>query len=521
MFPESVFLIMHINRKALVPILLGATALAGWTAGCTASAESANRLTAVVTSVTVSPSTASSITTGTLPFTASVLGTTTDKSVIWSASSGNITSSGAYTAPSTTGTATITARSNADPTRSASATVRIIAAPAAPAPTPSPTPSPLPTTGAALPPSFFSQNWNQVGNSPTVPFGSLRLWDSKVSWREIETSQGNYDWSLLDQWLAKAGDHDVLYTFGKTPQWAGGGTNYSNPPSDVDSGDARWKAFIAALVEHAAGRIKYYEIWNEPNGSHFWSGTPAQLAAMGKDAYTIIHTLDPSAQVVGPSPSGGPFSSISFLTSYYAAGGATAQDIVSYHAYLHDNSPSPQGILAVVENLRALMTAHGIGDKPVWFTEGSWGSNTLNGAGAGILTNEQQSAYLAQQYIFLWSKDVDRYYWYSWDNNQGWGTLWDATNGIHPAGIAYGLLYSWLVGSSHTDSPCAQRTEGTWICTLRLANGNPAEIVWNPVASESFAADATFTSYQTLDNSAVNPIVNNTVRVGNKPILLK
>jgi hypothetical protein len=98
--------------------------------------------------------------------------------------------------------------------------------------------------------------------------------------------------------------------------------------------------------------------------------------------------------------------------------------------------------------------------------------------------------------------------------------LWDATNGIHPAGIAYGLLYSWLVGSSHTDSPCAQRTDGTWICTLRLGNGNPAEIVWNPNTSESFTPDATFTSYQTLDNSAVNPIVNDTVRIGNKPILL-
>src|ERR1700686_1815128 len=114
MFPESDCLMMHINRKVLVPILLGATALAGWTAGCAASAESANRRKAVVTSVTVSPSTASSITTGTLPFTASVLGTTSDKSVKWSASLGNITSSGAYTAPSNPGTATVTARSNAD-----------------------------------------------------------------------------------------------------------------------------------------------------------------------------------------------------------------------------------------------------------------------------------------------------------------------------------------------------------------------------------------------------------------------
>ena len=87
-----------------------------------------------VTSVTISPGTASSITAGTLPFTATVQGTTTNKGVTWKAVLGKITSSGYYTAPATAGTDTVTAASSAEPTKSASASVKVTTA-APPPPT--------------------------------------------------------------------------------------------------------------------------------------------------------------------------------------------------------------------------------------------------------------------------------------------------------------------------------------------------------------------------------------------------
>ena len=87
-----------------------------------------------VTSVSVSPATASSITSGTLPFKATVLGTTTNKSVTWKVVLGHINASGLYTAPSKAGTDTVTAVSNADPTRSDSTVVTVTTA-APPPPT--------------------------------------------------------------------------------------------------------------------------------------------------------------------------------------------------------------------------------------------------------------------------------------------------------------------------------------------------------------------------------------------------
>jgi hypothetical protein len=105
---------------------------------------------AAVSSVTVSPAVASSITGGTLPFSAKVQGTSTDTAVTWKALLGTISSGGTYTAPAKAGTDTVTATSVADPSKSGSASVTVTAAPA-PTPTPTPTVTSItisPTSGS-------------------------------------------------------------------------------------------------------------------------------------------------------------------------------------------------------------------------------------------------------------------------------------------------------------------------------------------------------------------------------------
>ncbi len=88
-----------------------------------------------VSSVSISPATTSATTGGNISFTATVAGSTTNKSVTWQTSSGNITSGGFYTAPSTPGTSVVTATSVADPTKAAAATITVTA-PTPPSPAP-------------------------------------------------------------------------------------------------------------------------------------------------------------------------------------------------------------------------------------------------------------------------------------------------------------------------------------------------------------------------------------------------
>jgi hypothetical protein len=311
-----------------------------------------------------------------------------------------------------------------------------------------------------------------------------------------------------------------MYTFGRVPSWAGPAQDLA--PSDIASGDTQWKEFVTALVKHSLAssehHISFYEMWNEPDLTSNWAGTPAQMVTLVKDAYAIIHALDPSAKVVGPSPGTANQYGVHFLPGYYAAGGATAQDIVGLHAYLYTGptfSTSPAGITLSISQLQALMAKYNVSSKPIWLTEGNW-----NGSGIDTLNDAQQAAYLAQEYMLIWSTNaVSRYYWYSWDNLKV-GTLWDETNGIHPAGTAYGLLAKWLIGSTHAADQCKEGSDGTWTCALTLSTKYPAEIVWNPSVSKTITVDASFATYETLSNTTVHSIASHEVAIGPLPVLI-
>jgi len=391
------------------------------------------------------------------------------------------------------------------------------------------------STGS-LPPSFFGLSISQINAShfPTVPFGGVRLWDTNTSWAQVEISPGTYSWSELDTWVRSVSSHgkDAMYTFGRVPTWGsmrpGEACPYlvedpgcAAPPADVDSGDNMWKAFVTALVTHSLSapelHIAYYEMWNEPDLKRNWTGTPAQLVTMAKDACAIIHALDPKAKLVGPGASTANQYGVHYLPDYYAAGGANAQDIVGLHAYLYDGSSfatSPAGITTSISQLKALMAKYNISSKPIWFTEGNW-----NGDGGGTLTDAQKAAYLAQEYMLMWSTGaVARYYWYAWDARVG--NLWTPTTGLNQAGAAFDLLADWLIGSTHSANPCSVSSDGTWTCSLTLSSKYPGKIIWNPSISKTLTVDSAFATYETLTSSTVRSIVSHQVAIGPLPVLV-
>jgi hypothetical protein len=56
---------------------------------------------------------------------------------------------------------------------------------------------------------------------PQAPVGSVRLWDNGVSWREIETAPGHFDWARVDALVgkARANGASVLLVLGQTPRF--------------------------------------------------------------------------------------------------------------------------------------------------------------------------------------------------------------------------------------------------------------------------------------------------------------
>jgi hypothetical protein len=98
--------------------------------------------------------------------------------------------------------------------------------------------------------------------------------------------------------------------------------------------------------------------------------------------------------------------------------------------------------------------------------------------------------------------------------------MWTSGGGINSSGVAYGVLYDWLVGSTHSANPCSEGSDGTWTCALTLSTGYPAEIVWNVTTSKTITVDKAFATYQTLANTTAHSIAGNQVAIGNEPILI-
>jgi polysaccharide biosynthesis protein PslG len=405
---------------------------------------------------------------------------------------------------------------------------------------------------SAIPRTLFGLNINQSVLKkdpwPTIPFGSLRLWDSGTGWSQLNPAQGKYDWELLDKWFDLVSQHDnhiedILFTFGRTPRFASStpddstcGYTWSGPgqcgaPSDVrpdGSGtDQFFKDFVTAIATHNKKsrnvHIKYWELWNEPYAHNMWSGTIPQLVRMARDASQILKSIDPDAVIVAPClginvPPGNKW--LRWYDDYLSAGGADTADIMSFHGYIHygGHQPGTRAFADYYKQFYEILSRHHLTSKPIWDTEASWGETTNN----HFEDEDQQAAFVSQFYLLHWSYGVPRLYWYAY-NQRNTGALWAPDSSGNPspghltkAGQAFVKVEEWLVGASLT-GPC-QQNASVMTCNI-TRGGHAAQIVWAPDGDKNISPQGQFKKLSDLDGNS--NAVTGQVRVGNKPVLLE
>jgi len=406
--------------------------------------------------------------------------------------------------------------------------------------------TPPPALGT-VPASLFSMTVHGSNNWPTPPIVGVRLWSTGTYWTDMNPAPGVYDFTLFDQWIAASQNHnvDLLYTFGEVPAWAsanpalvcgnsGAPVGSCAPPNDLNSdgtgSNQHWKDFVTAVVTHAAGHVKYWEIWNEPTVVGYWTGTNQQMLRLAQDAFAIIRSIDPAALITTPAPSTGINGVANWMGPYLALGGGQYADIISFHGYSWSTQagvyPQPEAIVPLVDNLKAVLVSNGQNTKPLWCTEGGWGDTTGN----GFVDQDLHAAFLARHYLLQESEGVVRYYWFAWDNgldNLGLPDgLWVPTTGLTLAGVAYQQVENWMVGAL----PSSQCTSNgnIWTCNYTRSGGYQAEAIWD--TSQSCSAAVCSTSSQPVPSQYVHyrdiagnttTITGGTVPVGAKPILLE
>ncbi len=381
--------------------------------------------------------------------------------------------------------------------------------------------------------SFFGMDVNGLTYGtpwPQVPVGTLRLWDSRTSWWDLEgAGRGTYNWSTLDEQIALAQENgaQIILTFGRTPQWAISGTctgsyvpqGCAEPPAQLSD----WDAYVTALINHVGpGVIKYWELWNEANLTLTWTGTNAQLVAMAADARKIIKAVDPNAVILSPSNTVD-YTTITctvsnncgsaWLQSWLAAGGAATVDGVAFHPY-PQMTTAPEQVVKQVATQRAVMSANGIGSLPLLDTESSWGENS------DLPSAADQEAFLARHLLLEQSSGVAVSTWYAYDNSE-WGPLWSKNSGLNEAGEAYGQVAEWLTGATLT-SACAPLPSNAAIyeCKYSRSGGYSALAVWSTTGDTSISVPSGYTQYHDLAGN-LKAISGSTVPIATVPILLE
>ena len=169
----------------------------------------------------------------------------------------------------------------------------------------------------------------------------------------------------------------------------------------------------------------YFEIWNEPNLSEFWSPSPdpAAYTADLKAAYTAIKAVTPAALVItaGLAPasdSSNTMDTVHFVQDMYANGAAGYFDALGDHPYTFPFTPASallgsawSEMSQTSPSLRSLMAAHGDGAKKIWITEyGAPTSGTSNNVSDADQSDEmvqaisqaKQLGWIGSVYIYTW-----------------------------------------------------------------------------------------------------------------------
>lgn len=167
-----------------------------------------------------------------------------------------------------------------------------------------------------------------------------------ASWPSIERTKGKYDWSETDEAFdavlkngitpfVTIGRGNKLYVELSTyddPKLAEIYGYRPGPPTSNPEAMAAWLNYVRALVERYKGRIKYWEVWNEPNHRNYWGAPPDPLeyGRLLRETARLIKDIDSNAVVLGGSMAG---LDPDFVDGFLSVGTENLVDIITYHNY--------------------------------------------------------------------------------------------------------------------------------------------------------------------------------------------
>jgi hypothetical protein len=156
------------------------------------------------------------------------------------------------------------------------------------------------------------------------------------------------------------------------------------PPTNVQD----YVDYAVAVADRYKGRVRYFQIWNEPNIYPEWGDidpvSPERYTDLLCQTYTALKAVDPEIVVISGALA--PTVALTerdlndfvFLERMYASGAGACFDVLSIQGYGLNSGPTDRRMRPTTVNIsrnlyiREMMVKHGDAHKPIWLSEAAW-----------------------------------------------------------------------------------------------------------------------------------------------------
>jgi Cellulase (glycosyl hydrolase family 5) len=251
-----------------------------------------------------------------------------------------------------------------------------------------------------------------------------------------------YNWSRVEDRLQEIRSHGLtpmLVVFA-APTWAAGGKGTASPSQFADFLTAATKRYDG---EGGEPRVRYWELWNEPDLYMFLDDTPEHYRAMVNAGYKAVHAVrkDNVAVAGGMSPFGDPKDEFGIAPFRYMSRvlcmsrGAHPHptckakisfDVWSHHPYTsggpnHSAPVSDEASMGDLPEMHRMLVAakraghiRSRGALRFWITEFSWDTD---GPDPGGVPLARHARWVAEALYRMWQSGVSMMVWFQLRDN--------------------------------------------------------------------------------------------------------
>ena len=295
-------------------------------------------------------------------------------------------------------------------------------------------------------------------------------------WGRAEPREGEFHWKYQDGIVDCAKRHGIS-VFGNLSYWS----SWTKPYTDAGIDD--FANYAKTVVKRYGQQVKQWEIWNEPNWVGFWAGSRETFAKLMVKTYAAIHEADPSAEVLGLSPSGIDFKFIEDML-----GRKVPFDVLTVHPYR--GGLGDQEFIGDLKRVSEMVKLPDGRPRAVWLTEMGWPTSARHqrsGTSRPWSANgPRRSCSPGATSVRSFRASILRTFWYDFRNDGDDPFNMEHNMGIvtadfrlKPAYLAYATL-ARVVQDRQLAGPVAVPGGAMAFRFVSRGKGDSAIAVWNP-----------------------------------------